>query len=49
LGPSVVGPFPDEIQEKLACLSMEEKKTMTEIVVLALKDYFKKRDRKISS
>ena len=45
--PGVVGPFPEEIQEKLARLSMEEKKTMTEIVVLALKDYFKKRDRKI--
>ena len=44
--PGVVGPFPDEIQEKLARLSMEQNKTMTEIVVLALKDYFKKRDRK---
>ena len=40
--PGVVGQFPDEIQEKLARLSIEEKNTMTEIVILALKDYFKK-------
>jgi DNA-binding beta-propeller fold protein YncE len=45
--PGVVGPFPDEILEKLERLSMEEKKTMTEIVILALTDYLKKRDKKI--
>jgi hypothetical protein len=35
----------DEIQEKLEHLSIKEKKTMTEIVVLALKDYLKQRNR----
>ena len=43
--PGVVSPFPDEIEEELERLSIVEKKTQTEIVVLALKDYLKKRDR----
>jgi DNA-binding beta-propeller fold protein YncE len=44
--PGVVGPFPDEILEELERLSINEKKTMTEIVILALTDYLKKRDKK---
>ena len=45
--PGVVGPFPDEIVEKLERLSIEEKKTQKEIVILALTDYLKNRDKKI--
>ena len=45
--PGIVGPFPDEILEQLERLSIEEKKTMTEIVILALKDYLNKRAKKI--
>lgn len=45
--PGIVGPFPEEMLEKLERLSIEEKKTSPEIVVLALKDYLRKRDRNI--
>jgi hypothetical protein len=47
LNPGIVGPFPDESLEKLERLSIEEKKTQREIVILALKDYFKNKDKKI--
>jgi hypothetical protein len=40
--PGIVGPFPDEILAKLECLSIEEKKTQREIVILALKNYLNK-------
>jgi hypothetical protein len=45
--PGIVGPFPDEILEKLERLSIEEKKTLNEIVILALTEYLKKRNKKI--
>jgi sugar lactone lactonase YvrE len=45
--PGLVGPFPDEILGELKHLSIDEKKALTEIVVLALTDYLKKRDKKI--
>jgi len=45
--PGIVGPFPDEIEEELERLSIEEKKTQREIVILALNDYLKNRDKKI--
>ena len=45
--PGIVGPFPDEILEKLERLSIDEKKTLKEIVILALTEYLKKRDKKI--
>jgi hypothetical protein len=42
------GVFLDEIEEELERLSIEEKKTQREIVILALNDYLKKQgDKKI--
>ena len=44
--PGIVGPFPDEILTELKNLAIYDKKTLIEIVVLALKDLYK-RNRKI--
>ena len=45
--PGVIGPFPEEIEEELERLSIDEKKTQREIVILALTEYLKKRNKKI--
>lgn len=39
--PGIVGPFPDEIQEKLERFSISENKTQKDIVIEALKHYLK--------
>lgn len=39
--PGIVGPFPDEIQEKLERFYISENKTQKDIVIEALKHYLK--------